>query len=195
MRRFARAARRLILETAGWLMLAGGLAAIPLPGPGLLIVFGGLLLLARQYDWAERRVDSVRLRVLEGARHSVATWPRLAASIVGAVVVLAGGVLWVVSPAAPASWPLGETWWLPGGMVVGVTQLGSAVLALALLAYSCRRFRGGPRAATGLASDLEVTGEPAPTAGSLPHVDPVPHEMKEIQDCEMACGCASRSAA
>lgn len=140
MTRLMRAAKRLFLEAAGWLMLLAGLAAIPLPGPGLLITFAGLLLLSRQYAWAERRVEWVRLRALEGAAQSVATWPRLTASMVGAVLILAAGMVWIASPPAPTWWPLAKAWWLPGSAVVGVTQLASAVLALALLGYSYGRF-------------------------------------------------------
>ena len=41
-----------------------GVAAIFLPGPGLLGIFAGLALLSQQYEWAERRVEPVRLRAL-----------------------------------------------------------------------------------------------------------------------------------
>lgn len=154
MTRLLRAAKRLFLEVAGWLTLLAGLAAIPLPGPGLLITFAGLLLLSRHYVWAERRVEWVRLRALEGAAQSVATWPRLTVSMVGAGLVLAAGVVWFVSPPAPTWWPLADTWWLPGSAVVGVTQLASAVIALALMGYSYARFRRAPEPLTAVAGQL-----------------------------------------
>ena len=66
MTRVARAVSRVLLETSGWMLLLAGLAAIPLPGPGLLITFAGLVLLSRQYAWAQRRVDRVRVRALRG---------------------------------------------------------------------------------------------------------------------------------
>ena len=58
---------RVLLETSGWMLLLAGLAAIPLPGLGLLITFAGLVLLSRQYASAQRRVDRVRVRALQGA--------------------------------------------------------------------------------------------------------------------------------
>ena len=58
------AAKRIVLETLGWVLLLLGIAAIFLPGPGLLGIFAGLALLSQQYDWAERRVEPVRLRAL-----------------------------------------------------------------------------------------------------------------------------------
>ena len=58
------AAKRVVLEGLGWLLLLLGIAAIFLPGPGLLGVFAGLALLSQQYDWAERRVEPVKVRAL-----------------------------------------------------------------------------------------------------------------------------------
>ena len=111
------AAKRLVLETFGWILLLAGVAAIFLPGPGLLGIFAGLALLSQQYDWAERRVEPVRIRALRGAAEGVETWPRIVASVLGALVLVACGVLWIQRPDAPGWWPLAETWWLPGGPV------------------------------------------------------------------------------
>lgn len=193
MTRLVRAAKRMLRETAGWLMLLGGLAAIPLPGPGLLITFAGLLLLSRQYAWAERRVDWVRLRALGGAAQSVATWPRLTMSIGGAVLILPVGIMWIASPPAPLWWPLEETWWLPGGVVVGVTQLASAVIALALLGYSYRRFRGAPEALTAVAGDFGGAGQPTRAASSVAHVAVVhqPEYMGERREVLCECPCTT----
>ncbi|WP_325605839.1 PGPGW domain-containing protein [Nocardioides sp.] len=141
-------------ESAGWLLLLGGLAAIPLPGPGLLITLAGLLLLSRDHDWAERRVDMVRERALQAAAHGVATRGRLLGSSTSALLVLPVGVVWIVSPAAPGWWPLAEAWWLPGGAFVGVSQLASAAVALTLLGYSYRRFRGAPTVVTPIVTPM-----------------------------------------
>jgi hypothetical protein len=140
------AAKRIVLETLGWVLLVLGIAAIFLPGPGLLGIFAGLVLLSQQYDWAERRLEPVRVRALRGAAESVETWPRIVASVTGAAVLVACGVLWIVGPPAPAWWPVAESWWLPGGEWTGVTQVGSALIALGLIVYSYRRFHGNPDA-------------------------------------------------
>ena len=146
MTQMAHALNRVFLETTGWVLLLVGLAAIPLPGPGLLITFAGLLLLSRQYAWAQRRVDVVRVRAVQGAAQSVASWPRIAVSFMTAALLVPVGAAWIVSPPAPGGWPLPETWWLPGGAVVGASQIASALIALVLLGYSYRRFRGAPEA-------------------------------------------------
>ena len=144
------AAKRIVLETLGWVLLLAGVAAIFLPGPGLLGIFAGLALLSQQYDWAERRVEPVRLRALRGAAEGVETWPRIVASVVGVAVLVACGVLWILSPPAPGWWPLDERWWLPGGVWTGVTQIASGIIAVALIVYSYRRFHGKPEAVEAL---------------------------------------------
>jgi hypothetical protein len=149
------AAKRIVLETLGWVLLLLGIAAIFLPGPGLLGIFAGLALLSQQYDWAERRVEPVRLRAMLGAAEGVETWPRIVASCLGAVVLAACGVLWIMEPDAPGWWPLSETWWLPGGMWTGVTQVASAFIAVGLIIYSYRRFHDDPDAADDLRRQIK----------------------------------------
>ena len=158
------AAKRIVLESLGWLLLVAGIAAIFLPGPGLLGIFAGLALLSQQYDWAERRVEPVRLKALRGAAEGVETWPRIIASVTGVCVLVACGVLWILGPPAPQWWPLSDTWWLPGGIWTGVTQVASAGIAVALIIYSYRRFHGKPEAVEALEKDrAEADSEsPAP---------------------------------
>jgi uncharacterized protein (TIGR02611 family) len=47
----------------GGLVVALGLAAIPLPGPGWLIVIAGLVVLATEFLWAERLLEFTRTHV------------------------------------------------------------------------------------------------------------------------------------
>ncbi|WP_205472768.1 PGPGW domain-containing protein [Nocardioides sp. SYSU D00038] len=156
-------AKRVALEVVGWLLVVVGIAALVLPGPGLLALGAGLLVLSQQYEWAERRVDPILLRALRGAAESVETWPRIAASALGALVLVACGVLWIVKPAEPGWWPLSETWWLPGGVWTGVTQIFSGLFALGLIVYSYRRFHGKPEARAALDTDIsEADGERPP---------------------------------
>ncbi len=135
-----RTAKRIALETAGWALLLVGIVAIPLPGPGLLGVFAGLALLSQQYEWADRRVEPIRLRALRSAAEGVETVPRVVLSCLAALVLAGAGVLWILSPPVPGWWLLPELLWLPGGMWTGLTQVGSAIFALGLIVYSYRRF-------------------------------------------------------
>ena len=155
------AAKRVVLETLGWVLLLAGVAAIFLPGPGLLGIFAGLALLSQQYDWAERRVEPVRLKALQGAAESVETWPRIVLSLMGVVSLLCFGVLWMLSPPAPGWWPFAESWWLPGGIWTGITQIASAGIALALIIYSYRRFHGHPEAVAALSRSADNASDGA----------------------------------
>lgn len=154
-------AKRLVLEGLGWLLVVAGVAALVLPGPGLLMIFGGLALLSQQYEWAERRLEPVRLRALRGAAHSVASWPSILASTLGALAIGACGVLWTVSPPAPSWWPLEASYWLLGGAWTGVTLLLSSLLALSLIVYSYRRFHGRPEALAELDREISEADEDA----------------------------------
>jgi hypothetical protein len=158
------AAKRVVLESLGWLLLVLGVAAVFLPGPGLLGIFAGLALLSQQYDWAERRVEPVKVRALVGAAESVETWPRIVLSLLGVVVLVVCGVLWIQKPPAPGWWPLSETWWLPGGMWTGITQILSAAIAVALIVYSYRRFHNKPEAVKDVRDALEESKKASSSA-------------------------------
>lgn len=160
------AAKRIVLETLGWVLLLLGVAAIFLPGPGLLGIFAGLALLSHQYRWAERRVDPIRVRALLGAAEGVETWPRIVASCLGAAALAGFGVLWILKPPAPGWWPFAETWWLPGGVWTGVTQIASAGIAIALIVYSYRRFHGKPEAVDKLRREKDGKGGADPDSRS-----------------------------
>ncbi|MDQ2751279.1 MAG: TIGR02611 family protein [Actinomycetota bacterium] len=45
---------RVGITLIGLVIIAGGVVLLPLPGPGVLIIFAGLGLLATEYEWASR---------------------------------------------------------------------------------------------------------------------------------------------
>ena len=138
------AAKRVGIEVVGWLLVVGGIAALILPGPGLLMLAGGLIVLSQQYEWAERRVEPIKREALKGAANQVETWPRIIGTCIGIGLLVAAGVLWYVSPPVPGWWPVRDSWWLPGGKATAITQFASAVIAVALLVWSYRKFHGKP---------------------------------------------------
>jgi uncharacterized protein (TIGR02611 family) len=137
-----KAARRLALEVLGWTLVVVGIAALVLPGPGLLTLFAGLAVLSQQYTWAERRVRPVERAAKKAAADSVQTWPRVFGSLLGVAWLAGLGVFWGLRPAAPDWWPLRDSWWLVGGWGTGATLIASALIALAMIVYSFRRYRG-----------------------------------------------------
>jgi uncharacterized protein (TIGR02611 family) len=154
-----KAAKRVGLEVVGWLLVVAGIAALVLPGPGLLMLFGGLAVLSQQYDWAERRLAPVKYRALKGAAESVETVPRIVMSVSGVILLIAAGVLWTLAPAIPSWWFLPDWAWLPGGLGTAITQFASAAIALALIVYSYRRFHDNPDAVAELEHEIEEADE------------------------------------
>jgi uncharacterized protein (TIGR02611 family) len=62
-------ARRAAITVAGVAVVLIGLVLVPLPGPGWLIVLGGIALLGREYESARRlhRWSMARLRSVAGS--------------------------------------------------------------------------------------------------------------------------------
>lgn len=54
--------RKTIVAITGVLVILVGIPLIPLIGPGWLIVFTGLAILAREFVWARRLRDRIRAR-------------------------------------------------------------------------------------------------------------------------------------
>jgi uncharacterized protein (TIGR02611 family) len=137
----ATAAKRIAVLIIGWLLILLGLAALVLPGPGLLALFAGLAVLSTQYEWAERRLEPVRKLAHKAAADSVATPLHIVISLLGAGVIISVGVMWGVHPAVPNWWPLADKWWLPGGWGTGGSLIGSGIIAIGLIVYSYINFR------------------------------------------------------
>lgn len=135
------AAKRIVLETVGWILIVAGVAALVLPGPGLLMLFSGLVILSQQYEWAERRLDPVERAAKRAAAEGVETWLRITLSAAGGLAIVGCGVLWLLDPDVPGWWPVRESWWLPGAPMAGISLVLSGFIALGLLAYSYWKYR------------------------------------------------------
>jgi uncharacterized protein (TIGR02611 family) len=65
-----RSGKRIAVTVAGFAVLLAGIALLVLPGPGWLLIFVGLTILATQYVWAERLLNSAK-RKAEQAKDAV----------------------------------------------------------------------------------------------------------------------------
>jgi uncharacterized protein (TIGR02611 family) len=132
--------RKTGITILGWILVLLGLAAIILPGPGLLLLLLGLVVLSQEYEWAERRVEPVKEKAFDVAAQGVSTYPRILMSGLAACAVVAAGILWGLDPPIPTAGPVGPN--LPfGGWATGSSIIVSGVIAMALLVYSIKRFR------------------------------------------------------
>jgi uncharacterized protein (TIGR02611 family) len=73
---------RLVVGVVGGAIVVGGLAFVPLPGPGWLIVFVGLAVLATEFVWADR--------LEKFARNQVKSWTQWLGRQSIAVQILVG---------------------------------------------------------------------------------------------------------
>ncbi len=132
--------RKTWVTVLGWLLLLVGAAALVLPGPGLLLVLAGVLVLSQEYPWAERRVEPVKQKAFEAAAVGVQTWPRILLSALAALSLVAAGVVWCLEPTIPRVWIFGPR--LPfTGWPAGSSLILSGLVALGLLVWSVRTFR------------------------------------------------------
>ena len=123
--------KRVACGTGGGLLLVVGVALLVLPGPGLLLVLGGLLVLANGFPKAQKFVEPVERRAMKAAEESVASPLRLVFSVGTGVALMAAGVVWWVVPGLPL-----------GGWPTGVSLELSGLILLGLLVVSYRRVRG-----------------------------------------------------
>ena len=95
--RGGRIAWRLAVALLGIAIIVVGIILLPLPGPGWLIIFGGLGVLATEFEWAAR--------LLRYARRQVSAWTDWVATRsrpVQALIGLAGFV--ILAGAFAAAW-------------------------------------------------------------------------------------------
>lgn len=60
MHKTKRQLKRIAIGISGGIVTIIGIIAIPYPGPGWLIVFAGLAILATEFDWARRLLDKAK---------------------------------------------------------------------------------------------------------------------------------------
>ena len=60
-----RSGKRIAVTVLGFALVAGGLALLVLPGPGILVVIAGLAVLATEYAWARWALNETKRRAGE----------------------------------------------------------------------------------------------------------------------------------
>jgi uncharacterized protein (TIGR02611 family) len=90
---------RVAFMVLAFAVLLGGIALIPLPGPGWAIVFLGLGMLALEFKWAENLMEKVLDR-LEGAKEAAENATPLQkafgvlATVLGIAACVTAAILW-----------------------------------------------------------------------------------------------------
>ncbi|OXM75057.1 MULTISPECIES: PGPGW domain-containing protein [Amycolatopsis] len=122
--------KRAVIAVAGVLLLGVGVLLLVLPGPGLLLVLAGLVVLASEFPALERYVDPVRSRAMKAAEDSVSSPLRIAGSVTAGLLLITAGLVWGFVRSLPLS-----------GWSTGSSLILSGLVLLGLLAWSHRRVR------------------------------------------------------
>jgi uncharacterized protein (TIGR02611 family) len=133
--------KRSAVTLVGVCLVLGGIALIPLPGPGLVLVVAGLAVLATEYVWARRLLRRAKSQAERAQEEAVASPVRIATTVLSALVVCGIGITMLV--VEDIRWPiwdsLFDSLWSPTtGAVVIVTSL----IPLVTTAVSLRSSRG-----------------------------------------------------
>ena len=161
-------AKKIVFGVGGGLLLVAGVALLVLPGPGLLLVLAGLLVLANAFPAAQRFVDPVRKRAMQAAEESVSSPLRIAFSVGTGLVLIAAGVVWGLKPDLPL-----------GGWATGASLILSGIILLALLVVSYRRVQEGRRTTTDTGAEHADT-EHADTEHPAPSPPEPPPPTREL---------------
>ncbi len=138
--------KKIVFGLGGGLLLVAGVALLVLPGPGLLLVLAGLILLANAFPAVQRFVAPVRKRAMAAMEESVSSPVRIAFSVGTGLVLIAAGIVWGLRPDLPL-----------GGWATGSGLIISGLILLALIVVSYRRVQQGRRTAQPAADGRSAT--------------------------------------
>lgn len=127
-------AKRVLLGTAGGLLLLLGAVLLVLPGPGLLLILAGTVLLGRAVPAVARFEEPVRTRATRAAEASVASRLRIAGTALTGLALIGAGAVWGARPVGGLPF---------AGWSTGLSLILSGLILLGLLLWSHRRVHGG----------------------------------------------------
>lgn len=88
----ARNAKRLMILILGAAVLMAGIAMLALPGPGVLVIILGLVILATEFAWAERMLDRTTATAAGAAARVTDNNTGRAALAASGVAMIVGGI-------------------------------------------------------------------------------------------------------
>ncbi len=126
----ARLFRRIAITAVGTVILAVGVILLVAPGPGLVVIALALAVFAVEYEWARRRLASVRERALSAAHQAAASRAATACTVLFGVGAIGVGAVLIFTDLLPLS-----------GTGTGLGAVISGLTVLATMAYSLRELR------------------------------------------------------
>jgi hypothetical protein len=83
--------RRLVVVAVGFALCGAGLTMLVLPGPGIIVVVAGLVVLATEYFWAHRALERSRSRANDATTRLHASRTARLGVAVSAAALITGG--------------------------------------------------------------------------------------------------------
>ncbi len=137
-----RNARRVAVLVVGSLVVAAGIALLALPGPGMVTIIVGLVILATEFEWAERLLD-IAVEKSAGALTKLSESKSGRLTLAGSgIVMLAGGIAICIV--------------FPRWIVAGISIAFAGVIGLATLHPKVQDWVA-EKAVTGLDTTDDVT--------------------------------------
>lgn len=87
---------RLSVGLVGVAIIAVGLVLLPAPGPGWLIIFAGLAVLASEFEWAQQLLDYARRRVRDWTAWTARQNLVVRGLVVLAIVAVVLAIFWLL---------------------------------------------------------------------------------------------------
>lgn len=85
---------KIVVALVGTLIIAVGVVLLPLPGPGWVIILGGLAILSMEFHWAKRLLHFTREQLLRWTRLvRDGSWLVRIVSVGGLLLVVGGALL------------------------------------------------------------------------------------------------------
>ena len=117
----ASTAKRVTVLVAGGALVLLGIVLLILPGPGLLLVLAGLVVLSTEFPAVGRYIGPVQHRAMQAAEQSVSSPLRLTLSVLAGLTLIGLGILWGLVKTLPlGGWPTGSSLILSGLVLLGL---------------------------------------------------------------------------
>jgi hypothetical protein len=127
--------RRIALTIVGTVILAVGVVLLVAPGPGLLVIVLALIVFAVEYDWARRRLVTVRDKARSAADKAAASRVATASAVLFGIGAIGLGAVLIFTDLLPLS-----------GIATGASIAVGGLTVLATTGYSVREMRRAQKA-------------------------------------------------
>ncbi|WP_369140093.1 PGPGW domain-containing protein [Modestobacter versicolor] len=85
--------KTVVIAVLGGLLTLAGIGLLVLPGPGFIVIFAGLAVLATRFEWAKKPLDYAQDKAQQGIEEIGKSPLRAAGAALAALALIAVGVL------------------------------------------------------------------------------------------------------